>query len=140
MEHQVPPRRRARGYILLETVVTGVITATAIVGLIGQLSSARIAGIAASREQTASRLAASELEDARARASTIVPGVLRSQSVAVGNGQYTVRTVAEPEAKDAIPARGNLLLTPAYVTVRTEVAFTVGERARRVTASTRLYR
>jgi len=131
---------RRRGYILLETVVSGVITATAVLGLLGQLSSARVAGIAAAREQTASRIAASELEDARARATTILPGTLRNTRVVVGAGGYDVVTVAEAVRFDELPARGSLVLRPAYINVRTEVTFEVGSRERHVVASTRLYR
>lgn len=131
---------RRRGYILLETVISGVITATAVLGLLGQLSSARVAGVAAAREQTASRLAAGELENARARATTMAPGTLRKERVLVGTGGYDVVTIADPVAFDELPARGTLVLRPAYINVRTVVTFDVGNRQRRVAASTRLYR
>ncbi len=132
--------RRRRGYILLETVVSGVITATAVLGLLGQLSSARIAGIAAAREQTASRLAAGEIEGARARAATIMSGTLRQERVLVGNGGYNVITIADPVQFDELPARGTLVLRPAYVNVHTEVTFDVANTQRHIAASTRLYR
>jgi type II secretory pathway pseudopilin PulG len=130
-----------RGYILLETVVSGAIVGVAMLGLLGQLGHARVAGIAFAREQTASRLAAVELEVARSRTATIEPGVLRREDVRVGKGTYSVTTVAEPEAVDLLPAPGGAVnLDPRFIRVRTEVVFHIDRADRRVVASTRLYR
>jgi type II secretory pathway pseudopilin PulG len=133
--------RRRTGYILLETVISGAIIATAVLSLLGQLSGARVAGIAAAREQTAARLVAAELERARAQASTIEPGVLRDQTVIVGRGSYHLVTTVFPEQQDNIPAPdGGDALTPRFFAVRAEVTFNVDNRERRAVANTRLYR
>ena len=142
MSHAKPasrPSPRARAYILLETVVSGTIVATAVVGLLGQLSTARISGIASAREQTASRLAAAEIETARAQATTITPGET-NRRVVVGPGGYQVRTVVSEEQEDSIPGPGGVILRPRFLSVTTSVSFEIDRRERKSTASTRLYR
>ncbi len=133
-----------RGYILLETVVSGAIIATAVLSLITQLSGARVAGITAAREQTAARLVAAELEMARARQSVegITSGVLRDERVAVGAGGYGVRTVASPMTTDPLPrpGPGNAVVRPRFIAVTSTASFDVDGRTRTVAATTRLYR
>src|SRR5690606_5383317 len=100
---------------------------------------ARISGIASAREQTASRLAAAEIETARARAATIVPGVT-DRRVVVGTGGYQVRTQVSQEQSDSIPGPGGVILRPRFLNVTTSVTFEIDKRTREATASTRLYR
>lgn len=139
MNAQKRPRARRSGYILLETVVSGVIVATAVIGLLGQLGNARVSGIAASREQTAARLAAAELEAKRGQVATVAPGT-SIRTAQVGKGSYKVVTTVSDEQLDTIPGPGGLVLQPRYLEVKTVVAFRVDGRERTARASTRLYR
>lgn len=99
--HTTP--RRQRGYLLLEVMISGAITAVALATLMGNIAAQRSDSIIASRSHTANQLIIQRIEQAKALGygtlSTTPPPA--SDNVGLGNGGTYKRTTVVTCAADA---------------------------------------
>jgi len=115
------PRRPARGFTLLETLVSLVMVSMLVMVVYNLLPLAFVATRQAGRETQADALATSLLEEYRAKPfSHLVPGTLRPDAVTVGGTTYLpVIRVSQPTG----PGAGRLRH------LEVEVSWTHGNRA-----------
>jgi Tfp pilus assembly protein PilV len=92
------PRRRRRGYILIEVTIAAAITAVALVALLGQAGEGLVMSSTAARDLTAQGLVNQGLEEIRALGFTGV--ATKTPAVVVGmNGEYTRGVAVTPNSE-----------------------------------------
>ena len=148
-------RMKRRGYLLLEVMVGGVMAATVLGALMVSLVGARNTRVAASRDATASSLAAFVIERARSlqyddagdqltlanlsqggTAVLTTPGPDTTIFIAPNlRGEYEVSVTLQPGTETSLSGE-----TLAYKALTVEVSYELRGQIRDVTASTRIYR
>jgi Tfp pilus assembly protein FimT len=118
-------RARARGYILLEAMVTGAIVAVMLMSVINLLGAARDDEVRAARRAIASDLALGRLAQLQGRGYAELSAGTTTTSVSPpGGGQYQVRTVLTAGSDSvAVAAPTGTTVTVQYLEANIEVTF-----------------
>jgi hypothetical protein len=125
-----------RGYILLEVMMGGALTALVVAGLLSSLADARVRNIVAGRDAVAASLAQDMVEEVRSRGFGNAGGLCTGAFAPVSNNQAVYRRKCTLTAA-ATHALQGVNVTFEKVDVVVEFDSTIGKRTAK--ASTRIY-
>lgn len=125
-----------RGYILLEVMMGGALTALVIAGLLSSLADARVQNIIASRDAVAAALAQDMMEEARSRGFGNAATVCTGAFAPVPNQQALYRRRCTITAASSHTLNG---VSVTFEKVDVVVEFDTARGKRTAKASTRMY-